>query len=133
MDGVGRIEANVALDGAADIGTDPGDRSRKRDSLFLSARLRFGAVEEVFDVRVRNLSAGGLMAELDRVVDAGTSVGMEMRGLGELTGIVVWCTRGRLGIAFDHPIDPTRARKQVGSGSRTPDYAKPLIVTAPRR
>ena len=34
---------------------------RNRDSLFLLARVRLGAAGQWTDVRVRNLSAGGLM------------------------------------------------------------------------
>lgn len=129
MDGVGRVKDGIELASA----DGSSKRSRKRDSLFLSARLRLGDESEAHEVRVRNLSAGGLMAELDRTVAQGTPVHLELRGLGELTGTVAWCTRGRMGIAFDCPIDPARARKPVGSGGRTPGYAKPLIVPVPRR
>jgi hypothetical protein len=129
MDGVNRIE----LDPSVEAEPVQGARTRKRDSMFLSARLRFGDDKTVHDVRVRNLSEGGLMAELNRAIDPGMPVALEMRGLGEMTGSVAWCTRGRIGIALDHPIDPARARKPVGSGSTTPDFAKPLFVSARRR
>lgn len=108
-------------------------RARKRDSLFLSARLTLVGGTAARDVRVRNLSEGGLMAEYDAPVDTGAAVELELRGLGPLTGRVAWSTDGRIGIAFDHPIDPTRARKPVGTGKSTPGYAKPLIVSARRR
>lgn len=120
------MDAGVATEVAA------GKRTRKRDSLFLSARLQVGGDGIVHDVRVRNLSAGGLMAELDRPVESGTAVKLEMRGLGDMTGTVAWSTRGRMGIALDHPIDPSRARKPVGTGPSTPDYAKPLVIHARR-
>lgn len=128
MDGVGRVmvEAGTPTEVAA------GKRTRKRDSLFLSARLRVGDDVAVHDVRVRNLSAGGLMAELDRAAEPGTVVKLEMRGLGNMTGTVAWSTRGRIGIALDQPIDPARARKPVGTGPTTPAYAKPLVVHARR-
>lgn len=129
MDDVGRTEIAVTPDGTAAVGK----RARKRDSLFLSARLRFGDKPACFDTRVRNLSAGGLMAEHDQLVHPGTAVTLEMRGLGELTGTVAWCTHGRLGIAFDEPVDPARARKRIGSGKKTSVSVGPLLVTAPRR
>ena len=128
MDGVGRM----IVDADATAETPASKRTRKRDSLFLSARLQFHGDDEQHEVRVRNLSAGGLMAELDRTVEAGTAVDLEMRGLGKISGTVAWCTRGRLGIALDRPIDPARARKPVGGGSTTPVFTKPLIVQ-PRR
>lgn len=130
MDGVGRVEMDA---GAEPVETVAGNRQRKRDSLFLSARLKVGADTAVHEVRVRNLSAGGLMAELDRTVPSGTPVALEMRGLGAMTGSVAWCTRGRMGIALDQPIDPARARKPVGSGKTTPDFAKPMVVSARQR
>lgn len=107
--------------GAAEV------RTRRRDSLFLSARVSITGIPGEHDARVRNLSAGGLMVELDRVAEPGTAVALAMRGLGDLTGQVAWCTHGRIGIALDSPIDPKLARKPVGLGASTPDYAKPLL------
>lgn len=127
MDGVVRFRPG------AEAAPDTGKRTRKRDSLFLSARLQIGGAGPTHDVRVRNLSAGGLMAELDRTVDPGTPVTLEMRGLGEMTGTVAWCAEGRMGIALDHPIDPARARKPVGTGKSDRTYPKPMLVPARHR
>ena len=104
----------------------PVPRPRKRDSLFLTARLTFVGTPDSHEVRVRNLSEGGMMAEVDRVVDAATPVTLDLRGIGEVSGKIAWCTEGRVGIAFDHPIDPKKARKPVGQGTRTPAYATPV-------
>lgn len=123
MDGMGRVITEDATAEAA-----AGNRTRKRDSLFLSARLQIDGDGVTHEVRVRNLSTGGLMAELDRVIEPGTPVALEMRGLGKMTGTVAWCTHGRLGIAMDRPIDPARARKPVGAGPSTPAFAKPIVV-----
>lgn len=129
MDGVGR----VFNEGGEAVGAD-GARTRQRDSLFMTARLTLAGVTATHEVRVRNLSPGGLMIEFDRAVDPGAPVTLEMRGLGEVTGTVAWCTRGRVGIALDAPIDPQRARKPVGNGATTPDYAKaPPPLRVPRR
>lgn len=104
-------------------------RRRSRDSLFLMAQLRIGDDAKVHEVRVRNLSEGGLMVELDRVIASDTPVTLDVRGIGEIGGRVAWCTEGRLGIALDAPIDPKKARKPVGTGKPAPFYTKP----APRR
>ncbi|MCU6452795.1 PilZ domain-containing protein [Sphingomonas sp. A2-49] len=93
-------------------------RSRARDSLFLMAPLRFEDEESVREVRVRNLSEGGLMVDCPRVRDPGTPVVLDLRGIGEVTGKVAWCTEGRIGIALDRPIDPMRARKPIGAVKR---------------
>lgn len=129
MDGVGRSDGDMAT--VDDDGI--GNRARKRDSLFLSARFKVGEEQTTTDVRVRNLSEGGLMAELDRAVAPGTAVTLELRGLGTITGAVAWCAHGRLGIALDHPIDPARARKPVGTGKATTESTGPSVVPAPRR
>ncbi|WP_174280583.1 PilZ domain-containing protein [Sphingomonas bacterium] len=121
MDVGGLPGETTAVQGAGD------GRARRRDSLYLSARVSIAGVIGVHDARVRNLSAEGLMIELDHVVEPGTTVSLQIRGLGDLTGKVAWCTRGRIGIALDRPIDPRRARKPVGQGPSTPDYAKPLL------
>ena len=106
-------------------------RARKRDSLFLAARLTIAG--KTHDVRVRNLSEGGLMAEYAAPVTTGTVVALEVRGVGEVTGHVAWSTDGRIGIAFDHPIDPARARKPVGTGASKSTVPRPLVVSARRR
>ena len=113
--------------------TDASQRKRSRDSLFLMAQLRLGESSAVYEVRVRNLSEGGLMVELDKVVDVGTPVELDVRGVGEIAGKVAWCTQGRLGVALDTPIDPKKARKPVGASKTAASVFKPVIVPkAPR-
>ncbi len=101
---------------------------RGRDSLFLHARLKVDGWREERQVRVRNLSAGGLMAELPEPVEPDSAIEIELRGLGWLTGRVAWQTEGRAGIAFDRTIDPQLARKPVGHGK---DDAAPRRVRFP--
>ena len=112
---------------AAGSAGEEGQRRRKRDSLFLQAALKLADEPVARDVRIRNLSEGGLMAELGRVVDPGTPILLELRGIGELSGKVAWCAEGRMGIVFDRKIDPQLARKPVGKGAQTPVYAKAPI------
>jgi hypothetical protein len=89
-------------------------RTAARDSLLLTASLKIGEHRE--QVRIRNLSEGGLMAETARPVSLGQPVTIEVRGIGVVEGRVAWATDGRIGIAFDEPIDPKLARKPVGRG-----------------
>lgn len=99
-------------------------RGRARDSLYLRADLKFDDEPRIREVRVRNLSVGGMMAELDRVVPSGTPVSVTVRGIGEVAGRVAWCAEGRAGISFDVQIDPKKARKPIGKRASTSDYAK---------
>jgi len=106
-----------------------GQRSGARDSLMLAAQFRVGD-NPVEQVRVRNLSSGGLMAEYVQPVAIRTPVAVEVRGVGWVSGKIAWATDGRVGVAFDQEINPLLARKPVGKGSSTPSFTKPIM---PRR
>lgn len=107
-------------------------RGMDRDSLFLKAILRFSSSKDENEVRVRNLSAGGLMAEAPLQVARGERVEINLRSIGWITGHVAWVTDGRVGIAFDHPINPKDARKPVGANESTlPRYLKNLNQPLP--
>lgn len=90
-------------------------RARNRDSLLLMAQLTLVDGGDVHDVRIRNLSAGGLMAEIARPLDVDTKVEVAIRGIGRVVGRVAWYAESRAGVAFEHPIDPKRARKPVAA------------------
>jgi hypothetical protein len=104
---------SYSLDVAADGGAN---RNESRDSLLLSARFRVVGSQREDQVRIRNLSAGGLMVELPRDVPVDTAVEIEVRGIGWVSGSIAWNMAGRAGVAFDAPIDPMLARKPVGRG-----------------
>lgn len=105
-------------------------RGMDRDSLLLKAILRFPSNDKESEVRIRNLSAGGLMAETTTRVARGEPVEIKLRSIGWITGHVAWSTEGRLGIAFDHAINPKDARNPVGMGGmELPQYLKKLNST----
>ena len=74
-------------------------RQVNRDSLFLLAQLRVDGQEAVYRVKVRNLSAGGMMAEGDAKVVRGALVAVELRNIGWVEGSVAWKQDNRFGIA----------------------------------
>lgn len=123
------VETMDMTDRDAFVGPDatPADRDRRqRDSLFLIASIAIdGGIAR--EVRIRNLSVEGLMAEIGDVVEPGTTVALDLRGIGKVGGRIAWCAEGRVGITLDRPIDPMQARKPVGTGTSTPYYAKPLV------
>ena len=102
-----------------------------RDSLLLKAILRFPNANDESEVRIRNLSAGGLMAEVPVRVARGEPVEINLRSIGWITGHVAWVTEGRIGIAFEHPINPKDARKPVGGEMDLPPHLKKLNVQVP--
>lgn len=103
------------------------NRQDPRDSLFLMADLRIIGQNSVRPVRVRNLSAGGLMAEYPEGLAQGLRVEFDVRGVGWVSGQIAWCAAGRIGVAFDRQIDPMLARKPVGQGAQTPVFVKPIF------
>lgn len=101
-------------------------RQIARDSLFLMAELRVDGIEGDHRVRVRNLSAGGLMAEGTVRPERGQGVWVNLRNLGWVEGQVAWVQDNRFGVAFQTEIDPRIAR--------TPSPADPqseMVVPRP--
>lgn len=107
------------------LSVESAKRSKERDSLFLVADLTVDGRPGTPQVRVRNLSPGGLMAEYPHPLDIGTAVRLELRGVGKVTGQVAWTAAGRIGVAFDSPIDPLQARKPVVT-HKAPTKDKPI-------
>lgn len=105
-----------------------GQRTGSRDSLLLTAQFRLTGDDKIAQVRVRNLSSGGLMAEYAAPVETGTPVEIEVRGVGWVKGRIAWATDGRVGVAFDIEIDPMLARKPVGKRAPTSQFARPVIT-----
>jgi hypothetical protein len=89
-----------------------GDEQRhiNRDSLFMLACLRLNGCDPVYRVKIRNLSGGGLMAEGDMRVVAGTPLEVELRHVGWVSGSVAWVQDNRFGIAFNEEIDAKSVR-----------------------
>ncbi len=98
----------TALDGSAE---------RARDSLMLKAEMKLTEQGKSFEARVRNLSAGGLMAEGAVRVERGEKVEVNLRNVGWVTGKVAWVTENRFGVAFDQAVDPKIVRKPVGQNN----------------
>lgn len=88
-------------------------RQVPRDSLFLLAKLRVEGEDAEHRARVRNLSAGGMMAECDLSVARGTRISVCLRHVGWVEGAVAWTQDNRFGIAFANPIDPAQVRESL--------------------
>ncbi|MGF7155910.1 PilZ domain-containing protein [Novosphingobium gossypii] len=93
------------------------NRQLARDSLFLMADLRVDGLDGDFRIKVRNLSAGGMMGEGTVRVVRGTVVSVNIRNIGWVEGSVAWVQDNRFGVAFREDIDPRMARGQAGSAT----------------
>lgn len=102
-------------------------RQVNRDSLFLLAQVRVDGSDDVHRVKVRNLSAGGMMAEGQAKVARGSLVAVELRNLGWVEGSVAWKQDDRFGIAFVAEIDPKVVRAPAateGADFESPRYTR---------
>lgn len=88
-------------------------RGADRDSLFMQANVAVVGKSEPLIVRVRNLSAGGMLAECPLSVAQGTAVEVELRNIGPVPGRIVWTGDKKFGIAFDRAINPQSVRRDV--------------------
>jgi hypothetical protein len=98
-------------------------RQVNRDSLFLLAQVRVDGQDVAHRVKVRNLSAGGMMAEGEVRVMRGSLVMVELRNIGWVEGSVAWKQGDRFGIAFVDEIDPAVVRGP--SGPQAPEFEAP--------
>ena len=98
-------------------------RQVNRDSLFLLAQVRVDGQDVAHRVKVRNLSAGGMMAEGEVRVTRGSLVMVELRNVGWIEGSVAWKQGDRFGIAFADEIDPVVVRGPVGP--QEPEFVAP--------
>ena len=106
---------------------DNDHRNIARDSLFLMAELRVPGQDGLSRIKVRNLSAGGMMAEGTVSAVRGTLVEVNIRNVGWVEGAIAWTHGDRCGIAFSEDIDPVIARAPVTIGEGTPRFVKPAI------
>ena len=108
-------------------------RNVGRDSLFLFAELEFEGRTDSVRVKVRNLSAGGMMAEAPISTARGARLTVRLRNLEAVKGTIAWVQGDRFGVSFDAEIDPRVARAPVGNaeGASSPRFTRP-IASAPK-
>lgn len=109
-----------------------------RDSMFILAEIRMEGADSAQRVRVRNLSAGGMMAEGDISVMRGARLQISLRNVGTVSGTVAWVQDNRFGIAFAEDIDPMQARASLANAEQgdlvIPRYLRtPAVRPDPRR
>lgn len=93
------------------------NRQIARDSLFVLADLRLDGLDGEHRIKVRNLSAGGMMGEGIVRVSRGTVVAVNLRNLGWVDGTVAWVQENRFGVAFRDEIDPGLVRIPVNDAA----------------
>jgi PilZ domain len=107
-------------------------RDKSRESIFLGAVISLGNQRKSLNVRVRNISSGGMMIDLAGPQPKGLAVTAEMKGIGEVRGRIAWSTENRAGIVFDRTVDAKLARHIVAAAPPAPIYARPISDPARR-
>jgi PilZ domain len=105
------------------------NRQIARDSLFVMADLRLPGSAEEHRIKVRNLSAGGMMGEGSIRVARGDLIEVRIRNIGWVTGTIAWVQEDRFGVAFSDEIDPKVAREPVVAGEGSPRFTRPPLPT----
>jgi hypothetical protein len=99
-------------------------RHLNRDSLFLMAELRIEGEDGEHRIKVRNLSAGGMMGEGPVRVTRGNIVDINIRNIGWVEGTIAWVQDDRFGVAFVEEIDPLLARAPLSRDTHHEDYTR---------
>lgn len=94
-----------------------------RDSMLLAGTItRSGEdASRGFALRVRNLSATGVMGDCSVTFEAGDAVDVALSRIGVVPGMVAWAKDGQVAVTFDLEIDPRQARRRVLS--KPPSWA----------
>lgn len=109
-------------------------RQIARDSLFVLVDLRIDGEDLERKIKMRNLSAGGMMAEGTARVTRGQAVWVNLRKAGWTEGTVAWVQSTRFGIAFRNEIDPAAARAPGKNASQVDEFfARRLLTPMPIR
>lgn len=104
-------------------------RHISRDSLFLLAEVQLAGSASEYPVKVRNLSAGGMMAEGTVPVVPGSRLKVHLRNIGWVDGGVAWVQDNRFGIAFDNEIDSVLVRAPADSGQPASEAHRRFLRT----
>ena len=107
-------------------------RNFYRDSLYVCGEMTLEASEAASPIKVRNLSARGMMAVCDEPVRLGQQATIGLRNIGTVNGTILWVHGHRFGITFEQEIDPKLVRQQVFFEDReAPRYARSAMFPKP--
>ena len=108
-----------------------GPRADERRHMLLQASMRAENMTRDEPIRIRNISAGGLMAVSRHVVRRGEPVTIVLVGIGELAGRIAWTQGERFGVSFSRPINPNLVRQAIAQ--RRTSRVILTHVASPRR
>jgi hypothetical protein len=69
------------------------------------------------ELRLRNISVTGALVECRRPVAPGTTLLIDIVGVGPVSGSVKWAVNGRFGVQFDREFDLVRLAPKKAKGN----------------
>ena len=103
------------------------NRANRRNQILLLAQMRVDGEATTFGIRIRDLSAGGLRAQFAECRLCGARIAVEIRNIGWVNGRVVWQNDAHVGVRFDTPIDPDKARIAVTGSFASPPSPQSVV------
>ncbi len=88
-------------------------RNLARENLFLLADLWIESEPDSHRIKVRNLSAGGMMGEGRVPVVRGHRIRVDLAGIENVNGTVAWVQDSRFGVAFESEVDLAKVRGEA--------------------
>ncbi len=88
-------------------------RNLARENLILLADLSIESEPGAHRIKVRNLSAGGMMGEGRVPVIRGHRILVNLPGAGEVSGTIAWVQQTRFGVSFDKEVDLSGIRSEA--------------------
>jgi hypothetical protein len=106
-----------------------------RFTVLLTGTIRKAQSSNRMPIKIRNISATGLLGECAYPPRIDDVVEIELPRVGFVSGHIRWGANGRLGIEFDGPIDPTLAwvkadKSEVLLTLPKIDHRRPGVVAA---
>lgn len=106
-----------------------------RYSVLLTGTIRKANAGNCMPIKIRNISSSGMMCECAYPPRIDDLVEVELPRLGHVAGHIRWGAKGRIGIEFDGPIDPTVAwvkaeKSEVLFELQPMDTRRPGVVAA---
>ena len=102
-------------------------RASRRNQILLLAQMRVDGESVCFGIRIRDLSAGGLRAQFAERRLGKVRIAVDIRNIGWVNGSVVWQNDTHIGIRFDTPIDPEKARITVTGSFASPPSPQSVV------
>ena len=124
--------ADVALDLASQVTVSADGFQCEREPRHRLMRRAIAAIDGVpLEIRLRNISAMGALVECERSLSPGTTLTIDIVGVGPVVGIVRWAQSGKFGVLFNEHFDLTRLAQQQDKKS-SPAVLTPWYVAQQR-